>query len=385
MKKYNTSQEKNYNAMKNPTYNSKTRFIKQLFAITILLVFVSSCKKTDKAIVEKEQFCLSETLKNQIEFHEVYRQTVKQYINLNGKVEANPEKEINFVSLVEGIVVNTYFTLGEEVQKGQVLAEIRSTELSGLQAENRTLTSQLIVAKRQLASVKSMHEDGIASERDLLQAKSEVDVLEAELKKTTTNLNLFSSSGTSGVFQIKAPSTGIIIQNNLASGLQITEGDSLFTISDLSKVWVSINVYAGNLTAIQQNMEVDIKTLSYPDEVFKGSIAAMSQVFDTEERVLKARVVMENKDLKLKPGMLVDVLVKKESDQEAFVIPTAALIFDKNQNYFIVYKDGCNITRRSADILTENNGLTYLNSGITEDELVISKNQLIVFEQLKNQ
>lgn len=371
--------------MKNSAINSNTSYIKPFFALALLLVFVASCKKSEKAPSEKKEFCLTETLKNQTEFHEVKFQAVEQHISLNGKVETNPEKEINFVSLVEGIVVSTHFTLGQEVKKGQLLAEIRSAELSGMQAENRTLASQLTVAKRQLTSVKSMHEDGIASERDLLQAQSEVDVLEAELEKTTNNLNLFSSSGTSGVFQIRAPSTGIIIQNNLASGLQITEGDSLFIISDLSEVWVSINVYAGNLSAIQQNMEVDIKTLSYPDEVFKGNITAMSQVFDTEERVIKARVVMENIDLKLKPGMLVDVLVKKELNEEAFAIPTDALIFDNNQNYFLVYKDDCDITRRTANILGESNGLTYLKTGVTEGELVVSKNQLIVFEQLKNQ
>jgi len=374
-----------FNHMKNPAFNSVTRFIKPFFALAFILVFVSSCKKSEKDSAEEKEFCLTETMKNQTEFHEVKYQDIEQFISLNGKVETNPEKEINFVSLVEGIVVNTHFALGDQVQKGQLLAEIRSAELSGMQAENRTLSSQLTVAKRQLASVKSMHEDGIASERDLLQAKSEVDVLEAELEKTTNNLNLFSSSGTTGIFQIRAPSTGIIIQNNLASGLQITEGDSLFTISDLSEVWVSINVYAGNLSAINQGMEVNIKTLSYPDEVFSGNIAAMSQVFDVEERVIKARVIMENKDLKLKPGMLVDVLVKKDTDEKAFAIPTNALIFDNNQNYFLVYKDDCDITRRTADILSESNGLTYINTGITEGELVVSKNQLILFEQLKNQ
>lgn len=372
--------------MKNPAFNSITHFQLPFFALVLLLVLVSSCKKAESASTEeKMEFCLTETMKNQTDFHEVKFQAVEQFISLNGKVEINPEKEINFVSLVEGIVVNTHFTLGQEVKKGQLLAEIRSAELSGLQAENRTLASQLTVAKRQLASVKSMHEDGIASERDLLQAQSEVDVLEAELEKTRNNLNLYSSSGSSGVFQIRAPSTGIIIQNNLASGLQITEGDSLFVISDLTEVWVSINVYAGNLSAIQQNMEVDIKTLSYPDEVFTGNIAAMSQVFDANERVLKARVVMENKDLKLKPGMLVDVLVKKQSDQKAFAIPTNALIFDNNQNYFLVYKDDCNIVRRTADILAESDEVTYLKSGISEGELVVAKNQLILFEQFKNQ
>jgi membrane fusion protein, heavy metal efflux system len=362
---------------------TKSRFA-LLFA-GVLLTFLFSCKQSESPKAESETFCLSETMKNQIELHEVAYEPIEQWIRLNGKVEANPEKQINFVSLVEGIVVNTHFSLGDAVKKGQLLAEIRSTELSGMQAESRTLQSQLAVAKRQLSSVRSMHEDGIASERDLLQARSEVEVLEAEIDKITSNLNLFSSSGTAGLFQIKAPSSGIIIENNIASGLQITEGDALFTISDLSDVWVSINVYAGNVSDIQTGMTVDIKTMSYPDENFEGTITRMSQVFDTEERVLKALVVLENKDFKLKPGMLVDVLVKKSTEDEAFAIPANSVIFDGNKNYVLVYNDECDISQRLVDIQVETNGTAYLRSGIAAGEKVISKSQLIIFEALKNQ
>ncbi len=351
----------------------------------VVSISLLSCKQTDAPTAASETFCLSETMKNQIEFHEVAYEPIEEWIRLNGKVETNPEKQINFVSLVEGIVVSTHFSLGDAVKRGQLLAEIRSTELSGMQAESRTLQSQLNVAKRQLASVSSMHEDGIASERDLLQAQSEVEVLEAEIDKITSNLNLFSSSGTAGLFQIKAPSSGIIIENNMASGLQITEGDALFNISDLSDVWVSINVYAGNVSDIQTGMTVDIKTLSYPDEKFEGTITRMSQVFDTEERVLKALVVLENKDFKLKPGMLVDVLVKKATEEEAFAIPAKSLIFDNNRNYVLVYNDDCDINQRLVDIQVETNGTAYLRSGITAGEKVISKSQLIIFEALKNQ
>ena len=360
----------------------KSGIVHFLSAAVLLLIY--SCKQTEAPVEQPDVFCLSETMKSQLEYHEVTLEPIEEWIRLNGSVEANPEKQINFVSLVEGVVARTHFSLGDEVRKGQLLAEIRSTELSAMQAEGRTLHSQLSVAKRQLASVVSMHEDGIASERDLLAAQSEVEILEAEIEKITSNLKLFSSSGTSGLFQIKAPSTGIIIENNIASGLQITEGDALFTISDLSEVWVSINVYAGNLRNIQTGMNVDIKTLSYPDEIFEGTITRMSQVFDAEERVLKALVVMENKDLKLKPGMLVDVMVKKATDEKALAIPSNSLIFDNNRNYVLVYNADCDISRRQVEIHTESNGTVYLRAGVEASEKIITKSQLIIFEALKN-
>src|SRR5690606_41534208 len=65
---------------------------------------------------------------------------------------------------------------------------------------------------------------------------------------------------------------------------------------------------------IQQGMEVDIRTLSYPDEVFKGKIDAVSSVLDSDAKVLKARISLTNENVKLKPGMLVDVIALRSEE-----------------------------------------------------------------------
>jgi membrane fusion protein, heavy metal efflux system len=84
---------------------------------------------------------------------------------LTGAIEPNPDKVIHFVSLVGGIISNTNFSLGDKVTKGQVLAELRSTELSELQSQSKTILSQIKVAEKNLQSMQSMFDDGIASKR----------------------------------------------------------------------------------------------------------------------------------------------------------------------------------------------------------------------------
>jgi cobalt-zinc-cadmium efflux system membrane fusion protein len=334
---------------------------------------------------EKLTYLPEESFKQKLVFEQPLVQQVTEGIPLTGSVETNPDKVVHFVSLVGGIISNTYFSLGDKVAKGQVLAEIRSTELSGLQAELNNLDSQIKVAEKKLQSVQSMFSDGISSQKDLLEAQSELDILKSEKRKVTSNLNLYSASAEKGVFQIKAPVSGIITAKSISAGTQISaQSDPLFTISDLSEVWVMVNVYATNLRNIQEGMTVDIKTISYPDEVFKGKIAAISQVYDDEARVLKARVVLPNAGLKLKPGMLVDVMALKQQNFEALSIPTRTIVFDDNNNFVVVYRPDGAFEIRRIEILSQNNGTCFLAQGLTENEKIVSGNQLLIYEQLKN-
>lgn len=359
----------------------------QVFFLGGLILAVGGCnnKKTVSQPTENQNYCLSESFKEKLEFATAVSEQVVEFIPLTGSVETNPDKVIPFISLVGGVISSTHFSLGDQVTKGQVLAELHSTELSSLQSQLQSSGSQLKVAENRLSAVQSMYNDGISSEKELMEAQSNLDVLKAEKQKINANLNLYSASAEKDVFQIKAPASGIITAKSIASGTQISaDGEPLFTVSDLSEVWILANVYATNVQNIKAGMEVTITTLSYPDKIFEGEIATISPVYDQEARVLKARVVLPNKDLKLKPGMVVDVIAMKRGDIEAFHIPTNALVFDDNQNFVVVYKGDCELRIRKVEILSKSNGITYLSSGISEDEKILAKNQLLVYEQIKN-
>lgn len=335
--------------------------------------------------LEKKPYCLDESFLQRIEFTEPELRQVVEGIPLTGSVETNPDKVIHFVSLVGGVIANTHFSLGDRVEKGQVLVELLSTELSSLQSELKTIESQIQVSEKNLQAVQSMYDDGISSERDLMESRSELNILRAAQQKVVSHLNLYSASPEKGVFQIKAPAAGIITSKSIAAGMQIAaEGDPLFTISDLSEVWVLANIYATNIQNIETGMSVQIETLSYPDEVFAGKVAAISQVFDEEAKVLKARVVLQNPGLKLKPGMLVDVIALKQQNTVALSIPTQVLVFDDNRHHVVVYKSECEIEIRPVELLSKSNGICFISSGLSGGERIISRNQLLVYEKISN-
>ncbi|MBC9797612.1 efflux RND transporter periplasmic adaptor subunit [Sinomicrobium weinanense] len=355
-------------------------------AMSSMLLVFSACHESRETTGtgNSSGYCLDTAFREKIQLETARIRPVEEGITLTGIVESNPDKVVPFSSLVDGVISGTHFSLGDEVNRGQVLAEVQSSELNNLKSERKSLESGIAVAERELRSVRSMYEDGIASQKDLLVAESELKTKQAALENVMATLGLYGSSSENGSFLVKSPVSGVITEKNVATGMRISaDGGPLFTVADLSEVWVLLNIYAGNVTKLHTGQEVDIKTLSYPDEVFSGTITYISQVFDSEERVLKARVVIPNKDHKLKPGMSADIKAKKDRGTQAVTISTRALIFDDNRYFAVVYRGDCDLEVREIEVLGKHNHNAYTSGGLEENEQVVVKNLLLIYEQLK--
>jgi cobalt-zinc-cadmium efflux system membrane fusion protein len=288
------------------------------------------------------------------------------------------------------MVEKTYFSLGDKVQKGQPLLDIRSSELSGLQSEQTAAETELKIAQRELKTAQSLFDDKMLSERELLEAQGRVRQAQADVEKIKSDMTVMGTNKGNGIFSIKSPMSGHIVHKKASPGSTLSaDGEPIFTVADLSTVWITINVYASDLQFVSEGMNVEITTLSYPDEVFYGKINSLSQVFDPEEKVLKARIVMKNKDLKFKPEMSVMVKLIDVGTGHApslhLSIPSDALIFDDNR-YFVVVESKANEYKISEVTLKGHyNKTSYIASGLSEGENVVVKNQLLIYSGLKEE
>lgn len=356
-----------------------------IIALAIIVATSSNCTAKPEIKQEQDTFCLDSAFKKDLKFVQATKQGVTEGIHLTGTIEPDPDKVVVFKSLFSGVVLNTYFSLGDKVSKGQVLAEISSTEFSSLNAELKGVEAQIKVAESKLKATSDMYRDGLASQKELNEAQSELEILHAEKAKVVSNRTLYSASSTKNVFQLKAPATGIVTSKNITAGMQIPDdGDPLFTISNLQQVWAMANIYASNLQGVKEGMEVEMKTISYPDKVFKGKISVISQMLDESSKVLKARIVLDNKDMELKPGMLVDMVVLHKRGIEAVAVPASEVIFSNNENYVVVYKNDCDVQIRNIRVLARNNDNVFVEDGLAEGEKVVSEKQLLIFNQLSN-
>lgn len=303
---------------------------------------------------------------------------------LTGNVEADPNREIRFVPLISGVIDKIYFSLGDKVQKGQTLIDIRSTELSTLQSEMVSLEAEVKIAERELKTAKEMYADNMLSEKELLEAEGKLKQNSAALEKVKTDMSVFGLNKGNGTFSIKAPMSGYITTKNASPGSTVSaDGDPLFSIVDLNTVWVTANVYPSDVLFVREGMQAQITTLVYPGLKFTGSIHAVSQVFDPEEKVLKARIVMKNENLKLKPGMAAVIKLKNESKDKLIAIPSDALIFDNDRYFVITQENPGNYHIKEVTIQGHHNKTTYIASGLTDGETIVTRNQLLIFSQLQ--
>ena len=363
---------------------NKTKQIRVYLLITGIILILGSCNNGKKVENSEESSIINKAFLENVETFKVVFSNQEQELILTGKVEYDPDKIISYIPLISGIVDRTYFSLGDKVHLGQSLLDVRSTELTALQSEKITLEAEGKVAERELKTAQSLFDDNVLSERELLEAKSRLQQIQAELNKINSDMSIYGADKGNGIFTVHAPMSGYIVHKKASTGRMISpDSDEVFTIADLSTVWVIANVYASNLLFVREGMEVEITTLSYPDEVFYGKINSLSQVFDPEEKVLKARIVMPNNDLKFKPEMFVVVKLKNEIQQKCLSIPTDALIFDDDR-YFMVSETASD-KFEIVEVLLQGHyqQTSYISSGLNENDKMVVKNQLLIYSELK--
>ena len=356
----------------------------QLLCVSFLLISCRQKGKPTHSEGKSDHPCISDSELKTFQPLKVENTPVIKELRLTGKVVYNPNKVLNYVSLVSGTIVHSYISLGDQVQKGQVLAEIKSNELNEMQAEVIQLKADLKVAQRELESIQNFYQDQVASERELIRARSEKEKIEAELNKLQNNLQLYPQGKEKSLFQIRAPQSGFIVKNRMVNSAQIsTDGEPLFTLSDTRQVWVNLNVHASNLGAVQQGMPIQIKTRSYPDRVFHGKIQHLSNIVDPEENVIKARVVLENKSLLLKPGLFVEGLIKAETELKMPRLSASSVIYQNNDNYVVIIQDSCKIDFRKVEVFLSNEKELYIEKGVHPGDVVVTKKALLLFGELK--
>jgi len=354
---------------------------KIIFAAGIILLQSCSSGKnnnenTQEGILKKEFLSNIKTEKSVLSSQE-------QELFLTGKVEYNPDKVVYYSPLISGVIDRTYFSLGDKVQKEQALLDVRSTEIGEFRANMISFDAEMKIAERELQSVQALFNDKLLSEKELLEAKSALKQAQTAYEKAKSDMSLYIDKG-QGVFALKSPLSGYIVDKKAASGTPFSpDSDPLFTVADLSNVWIIANVYAGDLQFVKEGMSVEITTLAYPNEVFSGKINALSQVFDPEEKVLKARIVMPNKDLKFKPKMSVVVKLKNETHRNCLAIPSDALIFDDNKYFVVIEFASEKFEIKEIQIQGHYQKTTYIRSGLSIDDKIVIKNQLLIYSELK--
>lgn len=355
------------------------------YASILFLVFVS-CNEPDNTDEPRQKtFVLSETMLNSIRLDTVTATQVQGILNLNGKIVADENRLVEIFPIVGGNVVSINADLGDYVTKNQTLGVIRSSEVAEYDRQLKDAQSDVAVAQKNLSVKRDLLASKLISEREMAEAIKELDKAEAALKRIQETFAIYGFNDRSE-YILKSPINGFVINKQINRDMTLPSGheESVFTIAELSEVWAVAHVYESDISKIEQGMDVTVSTLSYPGEAIRGNIDKIFNVLDPATKTMKVRVKIENKDFKLKPEMIATAKVTFNESRVLPSVPASAIIFDRSRQFVMVFKDRYNIETREIEVYKTTEKRAWLSSGVHPGEIVISKNQLFIYDALND-
>ena len=309
----------------------------------ILLSFVSCKDKKVNTETVNKSFVLSDTMMKSTKFAKVDERQLKSEMEFYGKIEADNNKLIEIYPVVGGNVVKVYVELGDYVEKGQLLATIRSTEVASIEKEYNDSKSDVILAKNNLRVAQELFAGKLNTERDILLAKSELEKAQSQLTRIKETYKIYSMKE-GAIYEVRSPISGFILQKDINQDMLLRNDhtNNIFDIAQIDVVWAMVNVSESDIQEVKLGGEARVTTLSYPDKVFKGTVDKIYNVIDTGTKAMKVRVRLKNTDFSLKPEMKATIKICYKEAQRMLAVPTSSIIFDKN-SYVMIYKNRYNI------------------------------------------
>ena len=270
-------------------------------------------------------------------------------LNVNGVVSIDVSRNIPVVSLASGRVVEVHARLGDQVEQGQLLLRVQSSDISSAFSDYRKAVADEVLARAQQDRAKLLYDDGAIPQKDLevaqdTEAKAKVDVETAleHLRVLGADVN-----HPSPIIDIKAPASGVITEQNLtaAAGVKTLDNSpNLFTITDLSHVWVLCDVYENDLANVHVGEHAEIRLAAYPGRVLTARIANIGSILDPNLRTAKVRLEVANGGI-LRPGMFVTATFHGQQELVRAVVPASAVLHLHDRDWVYV-PDGDKTFRR---------------------------------------
>lgn len=281
-------------------------------------------KAPDLTLVEvpdPEQFPLT-TVEQRLIYNE---------LKVNGVVTPDVNRSVPVLSLAGGRVVDIRAKLGDDVTKGQVLLRINSPDVSQAFSDYQKAQADEVLARRQQERSETLLARGAIAQRDLEAAEDVEQKAKVDLATAAEHLRVLGAdvSHASPIVEVKSPISGTIVEQNITGGTGVRSIDNspnLFTVADLSRVWVLCDVYENNLAQVRLGDFAEVRLNAYPDQALKGRVSNISRVLDPSTRTAKVRLELDNERRQMRAGMFATATFRSQSKQLRSVVPAKAVL-----------------------------------------------------------
>ncbi|HJL05759.1 MAG TPA: efflux RND transporter periplasmic adaptor subunit [Polyangiaceae bacterium LLY-WYZ-15_(1-7)] len=223
-------------------------------------------------------------------------------VEVPAEVQLDPDRTAHVASLVEGQVVEVRASIGDRVEAGDVLVVLRSVALGETRAGLAEARAEVEVATATLARQEALADAGVGAARHLERARADLARARARLQALQSRARVYGRGGAGPTTVLRSPLAGEVLMRHATVGEVVAPERVLFTVADLSEVWVMGRVFARDLAAAELGAEATLTLGSDPDARWSGALDYVAPALEERTRTLPIRVVLPNPDRHLRPG-----------------------------------------------------------------------------------
>jgi RND family efflux transporter MFP subunit len=293
--------------------------------------------------------------------------------------------------LVSGRVTRVVAELGARVRRGQTLAQIYSPELAEAQTKYVSAKAMLDAHDRELQRTHKLVEIGAASRQELERIHAEHAAQTASVQSARSQLELLgvsastietlgSGSNVNATTSVPAPIGGIVTERTANIGLNVGPATKLFTVVDLSTVWIVADVYEKDFSRVRLGSDTTVTTAAYPELSLRGRVSYIDPQVNPETRTAKVRVEVSNPRGDLRLGMYADVVVTGASGDSVPVTRRSAVqnVGDRTVVYLVHPKEPGKFTEREVRLGQTSGQQVEVESGLQPDDVVVTEGSFFV-------
>tara|TARA_R110001599_G_scaffold64023_3_gene178773 strand:- start:380045 stop:381331 length:1287 start_codon:yes stop_codon:yes gene_type:complete len=284
--------------------------------------------KNDVSRVQQVVLNEAQIVAADIKLQKVQATTIRSLLVLPGEVQFNADRTAHVVPRLAGVVQSVAADLGQQVKKGQVMAVLSSAPLAEQRSTMLAAQKRLALAQRTYAREKTLWQEKISAAQDYWEAQHALQ--EAEIAAQSAEQKLLALGAPSQItgalnrYEIRAPFDGVVVEKHITLGEAVAEDASIFTLSDLSSVWVEVAVPAKDLNVVHVGEQALVRTTAFSSSA-SGTIAYVGALLGAQTRTATARVSLKNPEGSWRPGLFVNVEIVANETQVAIAVANEAI------------------------------------------------------------
>jgi membrane fusion protein, heavy metal efflux system len=330
---------------------------------------------------------------------------VPEYLTAAGQIVMNEERTAHVGSYTDGRVTEIHANVGDYVRRDTVLARMHSHDVHETRAAYETALESVNRQKNVVAYQERMRDRVIrlydlksASKQEVEKAETDLRSAQADLTNARiavekevvhlTDILRIPASALTNIDEeaeqvpVIAPISGTVVNRIITPGTVVEPGEEVFTVSDLSSVWMIASVSEGDISKVHVGNQAQILSQAYPDQAFRGKVTRLGTELDPKTRTLQVRILIPNPEAKLRAGMYVNAQLIQGMSRQALFVPEEA-IQDVNGNSVVFLRKADNTFEpKPIQIAHRLNGQAEVSAGLNSGDAVVVKGSFVVKSQM---